>query len=120
MTAPVIDTAFDDFLNAFIVRFPEYITLTALEVWAQAFRAKLQQRNTPKGIGLLLDTNRHHFESIACLQFIRSFLQQICRMEDGVYRVAFVQPIQYRIPEVVSGQEAYFSTLEQAEAWLRG
>lgn len=114
-----IATAFDHAAGTFIVHLPEHTTLTHLEAWGQTFRARLLQRERRARSGLLLDTSRHNFESVACLKFIRSFLHEITQMDTGIYKIAFVQPITYRQPEVVSSEEAYFSSVEEALQWLR-
>ena len=120
MNVDGIDTTFDDGLNTFIVHFPGDVTHSMLAAWACFFRAELQQHRFRKGVSILLDSNRHRFESIACLQFLRHFLEEVTGTGGGVGRVAFVQPVQYRCPEIVSRREAYFSTVSEAKSWLRG
>lgn len=66
----------------------------------------------------MLDTNRHHFESIACLKLLRDGLGD-AQISNRVLRLAAVQPTQYREPGVVGPNEAYFSDIDDAYTWLR-
>lgn len=37
----------------------------------------------------------------------------------NIYRVAFIQPTEYRSAEVVSDGEAYFTQMKAAQRWLQ-
>lgn len=113
-----IETTFEHSTGVLRVRLPERTTLAQLEAWSETFQARLERRKHGNGWGLLLDTNCHDFESIACLRFLRSFLHEITQADLGIHRIAFVQPTQYRQPEVLSSHEAYFATVEAAYRWL--
>jgi len=113
-----IHTSFDSEANAFIVRFPEHTTLADLMAWGDSFRTILKKRAHHNSSGLLLDTNRHDFESIECLKYIRDLILEFTRMDHGIHKVAFVQPVSYRQPEIVSSKEGYFLTVEAAWKWL--
>lgn len=114
-----IKTTYDHDSGAFIVRLPEYTTFAELEFWGENFqRIVLKQENNHKS-GLVLDTNSHNFESVACLKFLQNFLKKMTQLDRGINKIAFVQPIQYRQPQIVSSNEAYFSTFEDAYQWIR-
>lgn len=112
-------TKFDPELNAFVVRMPDFITLEELKTWSRDFLKILKEKSNLQTVSLLLDTNTHAFESIECLKFLREFLTGLNQMKSGLCRGAFVAPIKYREPEVVSSKEAYFSHFEDARVWLK-
>lgn len=91
--------------------------LKALKGWEQAFLQALEEQ--PGEIGLLFDSHRHDFESVECLQWLRAFFTTEARIRSQVNRVAFVRPAQYRVPEIVSDEEAYFVHVADARSWLR-
>ncbi len=111
-----VQTTFDDSINVFIVSMPSYIDLEELNIWSQHFLKNLEKR--AEKVGLLLDTNLHEFESVECLKFLRQFLAKESLIKSRISRVAFVQPLKYRQPEIVSDIEAYFSNVEEAHKWL--
>lgn len=111
-----IQTKFNDSIHAFIVRMPNYVTLKTLNIWSQYFLQVLEERT--EKVGLLLDTNLHEFESIECLKFLRELLSNENLVKCRISRSAFVQPLRYRQPEIVSYIEAYFSNIEDAHKWL--
>lgn len=117
-TSP-IESKFDDEIDAFIIRMPENITLSALEIWQNEFLALLHERAENEKVSILLDTNKHEFESIECLKLLRNLLVDEPLIKNGISRVAFVAPKQYREPEIISPKEAYFSRFEEALNWLR-
>lgn len=112
-----IQTQFDEALGSFIVTLPEFVTLEALKGWEQAFLQALEEQ--PGESGLLFDSDRHDFESVECLQWLKAFFTKEARVGSQINRVAFVQPAQYRAAEIVSDQEAYFVHVEDARSWLR-
>lgn len=114
-----IQTKFDREINAFIVSMPEFITLEALKAWNREFLTLLCDRTGSEKAALLLDTNRHAFESAACLKLLRDLLANHRQISTNISRVAFVQPGQYREPGIVSPVEAYFSQFREAYNWLK-
>ena len=113
-----IETKFDQKINAFIVLMPEYITLNLLNLWSKEFLKSLCKQAVNDKVSLLVDTNKHQFESIECLKLLRNFLTNKKQVRNNISNVAFVQPKQYRKPEIVSPKEAYFSNFEDAHNWL--
>jgi hypothetical protein len=111
-----IHTEYCQEIGSYLVRFPSQISLNALKVWGSEFALQLQERPAPAG--LLLDTNTHEFESVDCLKWLKGFLTERAVLRSGISRVAFVQPGQYRMPEVVTESEAYFLTVKEAYEWL--
>ena len=114
-----IETTFDNDINAFIVRMPDHIALEELNRWRKEFLQSLGEGAGDDKAGLLLDTNKHQFESIECLKLLRDLLSSERQIEHCIGRVAFVQPGHYREPELSSSTEAYFSRFEDAYHWLR-
>lgn len=104
-------------LRGFHVTMPISIELRAKERW----RSKLQSALAKLGVGvsfnLLIDTNRHEFESIACIRALRDVLEAP-EVTSRCERTAFVSPATFRRPEVVSDREAYFIEIADALAWL--
>lgn len=113
----IIQTRFDSRLDAFVVNFPEFVTLNGLREWGEVFLLELESHSNE--VALLLDTNQHNFESVECLKWLRTFLMDDPIIESTIYRVAFVQPTEYRPPEVVSDGEAYFPNTKEAQRWLQ-
>lgn len=113
----VVQTRFDSRLDAFVVTFPEFVTLHCLREWGEAFPLELERHSND--VALLLDTNQHNFESVECLKWLRTFLMGEPSVESNIYRVAFIQPSEYRNAEVVSNGEAYFTHMKEAQRWLR-
>lgn len=113
-----VSTTFDTSINAYIVRMPEYITLEVLNLWKKEFLLSLDERKSEKS-ALLLDTNRHQFESIECLKLLKDLLSNESRIKHCISRFAGVGPKQYREPEVISSREVYFSRFEEAYLWLK-
>ena len=115
----LIETTFDNDVNAFIVRMPDHIALEELNHWRKEFLLSLGEGVGDDKAALLLDTNKHQFESIECLKLLRELLSNERQIKHCISRVAFVQPRHYREPEVSSSTEAYFSSFEDAYHWLR-
>lgn len=115
--ASIIQTRFDAGLDAFVVKFPEFVTLSCLRDWGDVFLLELESHSND--VALLLDTNQHNFESVECLKWLRSFLMDEPTIESTVYRVVFILPQEYRRPEVVSDGEAYFTNTREAQRWLQ-
>lgn len=114
--AETIAVVFDAGLGAYLVTMPEGVTLPLIrDLGPRIHRAFRRVANPPRA--LLIDTNLHGFESIACLRSLRDILEASwvaahCRA------VAFVQPHRYRPQEIVSPREGYFTTVEAARDWL--
>lgn len=110
---------FDQELNAIIVNMPKVITLDILKKWRKIFLELLVKRHANKKVALSLDTNRHDFESIECIKLLRELLSKNMHVNQSISRIAFVQPVNYREPEIVNSTEAYFSQAEDAQEWLK-
>lgn len=113
----LIRTEFDAYINSYIVTFPGFVTLKALQTWGSEFLAELGRRPDPSG--LLLDSNAHAFESIECLKWLNVFFNEELKIAAAIRRVAFVQPITYRSPEVISESVAFFEKVQDAREWLK-
>ncbi len=111
-----IYTMYHPVIESYLVRLPDRVTLHALQQWGAAFMQELEGQAGP--VGLLFDTHTHNFESIDCLRWLKAFFTETLAAESSIDRVAFVQPLAYRQPEVVSASEAYFATAQDAQAWL--
>ena len=109
---------YDDEISALVVRMPDFITLNMLKRWKDEFLLSLNQIVGQEKVALLIDTNTHQFESIACLKLLRDLTNEP-QVIGRISRVAFVGPSQYKQPEVVNSSEAYFSQFEKAHNWLR-
>jgi hypothetical protein len=112
-----IRTEFDPDIDAYIVSLPNRISLAALRTWGSVLLAELEGRSGKTG--LLFDSNRHDFESIDCLKWLKAFFTGEDLLSSRIDRVAFVQPPEYRSPEIVGESEAYFAHVEDAKTWLR-
>lgn len=111
-----VRTEYRQEIGAYLVSFPSEVSLNALKIWGSGFTLELQARSGPAG--LLVDTNTHAFESTDCLKWLRKFFTEEPVLRHKINRVTFVQPVQYRAPEIVNESEAYFSTVEEACEWL--
>ncbi len=111
-----ISLKFDTEIKCFVVIFPELVTLQSLKRWGQQF---VDELNGKEGVGLLIDTGPHNFESIDCLKWLKEFLTQVPEVGQSIKRVAFVSPAHYRQPEIVNSREAYFSDISDARIWLK-
>ena len=111
-----IHTEFDKEINAYIVNFPSRVVLDVLKLWGSIFSEELEGQSGK--VGLLLNTNAHDFDSIECLKWLKEYLTKETVVVSHVSRVAFVQPAEYRSPEVISKSEAYFANIEDAMEWL--
>lgn len=114
-----IISRYDGKLGAIIVRMPEKVSLSMLEYWQEEFRDLVTQQAVDKNVALLLDTNKHLFESIECLKLIRNLLSNDPQLKKYISRVAFVSPRQYKEPEVISHKEGYFDKFDDAYYWLQ-
>ncbi|MBV1862619.1 MAG: hypothetical protein KUG77_29630 [Nannocystaceae bacterium] len=107
----------DPTLPGLVLSLPDVITPHTVEDLRHRLPGYLPVCSDDAGSNILIDTNRHDFESIAC---IRAFRDVLDRSGIGQHcsRVAFVTPAKYRAAEVVSEREAYFSDVSAARAWL--
>ncbi len=92
--ASIIQTRFDAGLDAFVVKFPEFVTLSCLRDWGDVFLLELESHSN--NVALLLDTNQHNFESVECLKWLRSFFggradYRINRVSSGVHSATGIQ-----------------------------
>ena len=115
-----IESKYDEEIRTYTVFFPEHVTFENLSNWKIKFQEKLDTRLRPRSEALLLNSNIHDFESIECLKYLREALTHFANLENGIHKIAFVQPAQYREPEIISKNEAYFVNTEEAKLWLRG
>jgi hypothetical protein len=113
----IIRTEFDANINSYMVTFPSFVTLEALQIWGAAFSVELGRQS---GLSdLLLDTNTHDFESIECLKWLNDFFRKELNIAATIRRVAFVQPKKYRNPEIINASVAYFEKVKDAREWLK-
>ena len=112
-----ITTKYDDEIEAYVVRMPDYITYNNIERWLSEFSEILASIDACEKTAVLIDTNLHQFESIGCLKLWKeaSFKTPFF---GRTFKIATVQPRHYRKPEVVSSDEAHFSDFEDAYKWL--
>ncbi|MGH1347814.1 MAG: hypothetical protein ACRBN8_40040 [Nannocystales bacterium] len=103
----------DTGLRGLVASLPEVITMEAIA----ELEARLSEHQSDPWDCILLDTNQHAFESIACIKALRRTLEGARLAERGTL-VAFVAPAACRPPEIVSSQEAYFSDVDAARSWL--
>ena len=96
---------------------PEVITLRVIQDLERRLARHLAALPSDDETNILIDTNQHAFESLACIKAFRDALEQSGIAERGS-RVAFVTPAKYRAPEIVSEREAYFSDVATARAWV--
>jgi hypothetical protein len=106
----------DTDIECFIVIFPDLVTLQSLKRWGQRFVDELDAK---EGVGLLIDTGPHNFESIACLKWLKEFLTQAPEVGQSIRKVAFVSPAHHRQPEIIDDREAYFIDISDARIWLK-
>ena len=99
-----------------MIIFPNYITLESLMTWGIIIKNKIAG-NT--GLTLLIDTNSHNLESVECLKWLRNFLTKEIAVSQAIDKVAFIQPVIYRAPGIMSQREAYFSDINSAKKWLK-
>lgn len=113
----VVDIEYAPQIRGFAVSMPSHITLAALEDFGSRLLVALSRMERRK-YNLLIDSNRHDFESIACLKKLRDILEEPA-VAKKCERVAFVQPVQFRAPHIPSEQLGYFDTVDAAYEWLK-
>lgn len=114
-----IETSYDDQIRSFIIWMPEYTTLNALKKWRSELLTYLEKIKIQEKIALLIHTNTHEFESIACLKFMREFLTLEHKIVSRISRIAFVQPSQFQEPEIKNSNLGYFTCFKGAHSWLK-
>jgi carboxypeptidase C (cathepsin A) len=90
-----------------------------IEVWKDTFNQELKAIRSSKYFNLLVDTNKHNFESIQCLKNLREYLTKNPALKSNCKKAAFVSPAKYMTPKIESETVAYFDNLEQAYIWLK-
>lgn len=108
----------DPDLRGLWLSMPEVITLRVIQDLRRRLARHLAALPSDNETNILIDTNQHAFESLACIKAFRDALEQSGIAERGC-RVAFVTPAKYRAPQIVSEREAYFSDVAAARAWLQ-
>ena len=114
-----ITTEYNEEINAIIVRMPDEITLNLLKQWQNDFLILLKTRKLRKSLSLLLDVNKHNFESIECLKLLREFLSQNVVVNQNISKIAFVTPKKFRKPGTRTSKEGYFESFDEASIWLK-
>ncbi len=112
-----IHTSYRRDIKSHVVSLPSGVSHNALKKWSREFIRELQLR--PGKAGLLFNAGDHDFESIDCLKLLKDLFTKNRAIKKSINRVAFVQPIQYRNPEVVSDLVAYISAEQKAIGWLK-
>lgn len=112
-----IEMAYDARIRGFIVSMPAIIRLAAIQAWRKLLWQRVTDSPADRNCRLLIDTNQHQFESIACMKALRDALEDP-RVADRCERAAFVAPARYRQPQLVSEREGYFDSVGAAYAWL--
>ena len=112
-----IYTAYRPDIKSYIISLPSKVSHSALKKWSCEFIRELKLRHGKAG--LLFNSGDHDFESIECMEFLKDLFTKDSTIKKSINRVAFVQPIQYRNPEIVSDSEAYFSAEQNAIDWLK-
>jgi len=115
-----IQVSFDNKINGYIIRMPEFISLNSIEEWTHKFELDLKTLPLGQRVVMLIDTNKHEFESIQCLKNLREFFTSSSLIQSNIVKVAFVRPKSYGEPHVKSDLEAYFESVEEAYKWLEG
>ncbi len=117
--AHYIQIKFDDSICGFVVGMPELITLEAIEEWKESMGNYLESLPLNQEVVMLIDTNKHQFESIQCLKSIREFFATNPVIQSNGVKAAFVQPNDYIKPHIKSENEAYFDNCLAAFKWLQ-
>lgn len=114
-----IQTQFDERINGYVVSMPEFISLEAIEEWKRSISNDLESIPGDQQVVILMDTNKHQFESIKCLKSIREFFATNHVIQSNGVKAAFVQPDEYMKPHIKSKNEAYFDDCLAALKWLQ-
>ena len=68
-----IEISFDERINGYTVKFPDFAELDVLKKAKTNFK-KLLENKPRMNFSLLFDTGAHEFESIECLKYVRELL----------------------------------------------
>ena len=114
-----VQVTFDKKINGYIIRMPDFVSINSIEEWVHEFEHILKSLPLTQRITMLIDANKHEFESTQCLKLLREFFTTNVVIQSNVVKVAFVQPKNYREPQAVSEIEGYFESTEEAYKWLK-
>jgi len=98
-----IEIHYDEKIDGYVISMPDFISLEILEEWQERFNIELSSKMDDAPFKLLLDSNKHDFESIQCLKILRDYLSELREVID---RVAFVAPANFVEPHIESESEA--------------
>jgi len=113
-----IQVSYDKNINGYVVKMPEFVSLITIEEWRNKFALYLKFLPLSQKFAMLIDTNKHEFESIQCLKSLRDFFTANAEVQSKCVKVAFVQPKSYMEPCIKSEIEGYFENFEEAYKWL--
>jgi len=113
-----IQVSYDEIVKGYIIKMPELVSLNAIEEWKKEFSVDLNSLPLSQRFVMLIDTNKHEFESIQCLKSLRDFFTTNADVQSKCVKVAFVQPKEYIEPCIKSEIEGYFGNYEEAYKWL--
>ncbi len=114
-----IQIKFDKTINGYLIIMPNFVTLKMIEQWKKQFDIELKFTQNNSHYSLLIDANKHKFESIQCLKSLRDYLSYLSDSQNNLVRAAFVSPSNFREPQITSEFEAYFDDYEKAYQWLK-
>ena len=114
-----IHISYDDTMKGYVIKMPETASLEDIESWRNEFSTELKSLTSNQKFVILIDTNRHDFESIQCLKSIREFLTDNENIKSKCMKVGFVQPEKYMEPHIKSEYEGYFESFDDAYTWLK-
>ena len=114
-----IEIKFDKRINGYVVTMPDFVTLDIIEEWKDRFDQELKTIRNSNNYALLIDTNKHNFESIQCLKSLREYLTDSTILKSIFSRAALVSPAKFMAPIIKSEVEAYFDNLDDAYKWLK-
>ena len=114
-----IQTRFDESINGYVVSMPELISFEAINEWRESINKELKSLQNNQKVVILIDTNKHQFESIQCLKSIRELFTNNEVIQSNGVKAAFVQPQSYMEPHIKSESEAYFDNVSSAFKWLQ-
>jgi len=113
-----IEIEYNKIIDAITVRMPDKVTFDALKKWRSDFLALLKKHENYQCPALLIDVNKHDFESIDSLKLLRDLLDDLV-VKNIISRIAFVIPKQFKELGIRSKREAYFETCDEAYIWIK-
>jgi len=114
-----IQTKYDKLIKGYVVSMPESISLVAIEEWKESIGTDLRLLPNNQKVVMLIDTNKHQFESIKCLKILRELFTNNEVLQSNGVKAAFVQPQSHMEPHIKSEHEAYFDNVSSAYKWLQ-